>query len=85
MIIEINGFYGADKHIINIDKIETVSMEREKYTEGSDKYNLIVLMTNQTLKIEFLSYKDNCETEYNKLLDAIRHREGELKFISKEN
>ncbi len=79
MVIEIGGYYSSDRHIVNIDRIETVSMENSGGGTG-DSYDLKILMSTQTLYIRFLSYKVRCEIEYTKLLDALRHRDGELRL-----
>lgn len=78
MIVQIGGYYGDDRHMINIDKVESVSMERERRGGSSDNWELNIKLTHQNLNIQFLTYKDRCEKEYDTLVNALRHREGEL-------
>ena len=72
MMVEIEGYYSHDIHMINVDAIESVSYSSPRHGTSSDNRTLEVKFRNSQLTIGFLSYIDRGQREYDYIIEAMR-------------
>ena len=72
MMVEIKGYYSHDIHMINVDAIESVSFSSSRRGSGSENRTLEVKFRNSQLIIDFLSYVDRGQREYDIIIEAMR-------------
>jgi hypothetical protein len=72
MMVEIKGYYTQDRHMINVDAIESVSYASPRHGGSSEHRELSISFKHNNLNIDFLSYIERGQREYDIIIEAMR-------------